>query len=36
MAGLGICCYPQAFSSCGVQASHCGSLSHGGAQVLGT
>ena len=36
MAGLGICCYPQAFSSCGVQASHCGSLSPGGAQVLGT
>ena len=36
-AVLGLCCCPQAFSSCGEQgASHCGHFSCCGARVLGS
>ena len=36
LAVLGLRCYAQAFSSCGVQASHCGSFSCCIARALGT
>ena len=34
LAALGLCCRAQAFSSCGMRASHCGGSSCCGAQAL--
>ena len=35
LAVLGLCCGMRTFTGCGMQASHCGGLSHCGARVLG-
>ena len=35
LGALGLCCYEQAFSSCGMQTSPCGGFSSCGAWVLG-